>query len=266
LALEQGQLKRWVGAKFEARQERWSPSGSLTLSLKGKLLKNMATTKVYHTDVGALPLKIVDKTYERGLYCPSTGSITVKLSQSARSFRAVFGVDSNRVQSFCSNADRGSVIGIVEAGGKEVFRSKVMREGIAGVPVDVDLDGATQFTLRMEDAGDGTVERVDFNQADWADARVELEVDETVWLGELSTAPLRAAYTTEPPFSFLYDRQHSSALLKDWKHTRKTRYLLTDLDADKSNVVLGGDLMNDGLVIPLPQPRQAALIKYKRVE
>jgi len=181
LADEQWQLKRWVAAKFEERPEKWAPPGSLSLSLKGKLLKNMATAKVYHTEVGALPLKIADKTYRRGLYCPSTGSITVKLGYPAKNFHAVFGVDSNRVQSFYSNAGRGDVIGIVEFNGKEVFRSKPMREGMSGVPIDVALDGATQFTLRMEDAGGGVVERVDFNQADWADARVEIAGD-LLWL------------------------------------------------------------------------------------
>lgn len=220
LAKEQWQLKRWVAAKFEEQPETRSAAGSLTLSLKGKLLKNMATTKVYHTEVGALPLKIVDKTYRRGLYCPSTGSIVIKLEQPARSFHAVFGVDSNRVQSFYSNAGRGSVVGIVEVAGKEVFRSKAMREGLAAVPLDVELDGATEFTLRMEDAGGGIVERVDFNQADWAEARVELKVDETIWLGDLPTAPLRAAYSTEPHFSFIYDGRRSSEFLADWKHQR----------------------------------------------
>jgi hypothetical protein len=222
---EQQQAKRWLTARFAGQKETRSEAGTLTLSLQGKLLKNMATTKVYHTEVGALPLKIVDKEYGRGLYCPSTGSIVVRLSKPAVRFRAVFGVDSNRVQSFYSNAGRGRVIGSVEVNGEEVFRSKVMREGLPGVPVDVDLDGASEFTLKMTDAGGGVVERVDFNQSDWADAHVELAGEDTVWLGDLPTAPLRADYSAELPFSFVYDGRSSREFLDTWERSHKVKTL-----------------------------------------
>ena len=225
LAADQQQLKRWVAAKCEGREDRHSTPGSLTLSLEGELLKNMATTKVYHTEVGALPLKIVAKEYQRGLYCPSTGDIVVTLADPARSFHAVFGIDSNRVQSFYSNAGRGSVVGAVEVKGKEVFQTQIMREGLAGVPVEVDLEGVTRFTLRMSDGGGGVVERVDFNQSDWADARVELINGETVWIGDLPIEPLRADYSLDPPFSFVYDGGHSSKLLQNWQHQYDVRSL-----------------------------------------
>ena len=47
----------------------------------------MATTKVYHLDVGALPLKIADKEYRRGVYFPSEEKIVVNLPSAARSQR-----------------------------------------------------------------------------------------------------------------------------------------------------------------------------------
>ncbi len=55
---EKWQARRWVAAKFAGKKTTRTECGDLTLSLNGKLLKNMATTKVYHTNVGALPLKI----------------------------------------------------------------------------------------------------------------------------------------------------------------------------------------------------------------
>jgi alpha-galactosidase len=223
---EQAEAKRFVAAKFKGKAERRSATGHLEVSLKGKLLKNMATTKVYHTDVGALPLRIVDKEYRRGLYCPSVGEIVVHLPSPAKRFEAIFGVDSNRVNSFYSNAGRGRVIGTVEFDGKELFRSKVMREGMRGAAVNVDLAGAMQFKLKMSDAGGGIVERVDFNQADWAEARVELLNGEEVWLGDLPTAPLRSDYAVDPPFSFRYDGRHSREFLKNWERT----YASKDLD------------------------------------
>ena len=217
--------RRWVSAKLSAQSKPNPNNGFLRVSLRGKLLKNYATTKVYHTEVGVLPLKIADKEYRRGLYCPSTGTIEVHLPKPGRTFRAVFGVDSNRINSFYSNAGRGDIIGIVEVGGREVLRTKRLREGIAGVPIKVDLNGATSFTLKMIDGGGGVVERVDFNQSDWAQARVRMEDDSTLWLGDMPTAPLRADDSVEPPFSFTFNGVSSREFLKNWQRDYSTQKL-----------------------------------------
>ena len=223
---EQRASRQWVMAKLAGKAAPPSTAGYLAVSLKsGRLLKNIATTKVYHTEVGALPLKIRHRIFRRGLYCPSTGEIVVHLPGPAKRFDAIFGVDSNRRQSFYSNAGRGRVIGTVGVNGVERFRSEVMREGIDGVPVAVDLEGATEFTLAMTDAGGGIVERVDFNQADWANARVTMENGDTVWLGDMRVGPLREAPTTEQPFSFIYAGRNSREFLKDWDRTYRTRDL-----------------------------------------
>ena len=159
--------RQWLAAKLVGRTEPLAAPGWLEVTMKsGRLLKNMATTKVYHLEVGALPLRVDDQEFRRGLYCPSVGKIMVHLPGSAKRFDAVFGVDSNRVTSFYSNAGRGRVVGTVEIDGRELYRSPVMKEGMAGVPVAVPLDGSTEFTLTLSDAGGGIVERVDFNQAD----------------------------------------------------------------------------------------------------
>ena len=238
--------RRWVTAKLAGRVVSRPPQGHLSVALKaGQLLKNMATTKVYHTEVGALPLKIRNRTFRRGLYCPSTGKIVVDLPAPAKRFDAVLGVDSNRVQSFYSNAGRGRVIGSVEVAGTERFQSQVLREGLAGVPVSVELDGATQFTLGLRDAGGGIVERVDFNQADWADARVTLENGQTVWLGDMPVGPLHKPPTTEVPFSFVYAGRHSREFLKDWDRT----YSVRDLDARRRELTLAFKDPDTGLEI-----------------
>src|ERR1019366_6843117 len=94
-----------------------------------------------------------------------------------------------------------------------------------GVQVRVPLDGVTGFALRLSDGGGGTVQGVDFNQIDWADAQVTLRDGSTVRLGDLPTGPLRSAYTPEPPFSFRYGDRPSSELLKTWKVWRDVQKL-----------------------------------------
>ena len=92
-----------------------------------------------------------------------------------------------------------------------------------GVPVKVDLGNARQFSLKVEDGGGGTVFGNDFNQADWAEARVVLADGRTVWLGDLLTGPLGAPYSTAVPFSFRYGERPSSDLLRIWEFERSSR-------------------------------------------
>ena len=68
----------------------------------------------------------------------------VHLPEPADVFEAIVRVDSNRVTAFYSNAGRGSVIATVEIWGQEVFRSNTMCEGMVGVPLTVQLGGATE--------------------------------------------------------------------------------------------------------------------------
>jgi len=91
-----------------------------------------------------------------------------------------------------------------EMDGWEVLKALKVDAGTSGIPVAIDLEGATTFTLQLVDGGGGTVQRIDFNQANWADARVTLADGQSVWLDELPVGPLPAACSTEPPFSFQY--------------------------------------------------------------
>ena len=228
-AAEQYEAQTWIKAKFEGVAEQQPSTAYLIDRSKGsRMRKNSVTTRVYYVETGALPLKIVDTTYDGGLHCASPGEIDVHLPSPAKSFDAVFGVDSNRVTSFYSNAGRGRVVGSVQVGDREAFRSEVMAEGMVGVPVKVDLGGASQFTLQLEGQREGIVQRVNFNQANWADARVTMENGETIKLGELPVGPLRSTYTVEPPFSFLYGGQHSSEVLKHWELKRAQKQLDTN--------------------------------------
>jgi alpha-galactosidase len=97
-----------------------------------------------------------------------------------------------------------------------------MSEGMPGVPVEVNLDGAREFTLLVSDASDGN----DWDQADWANAKVVLADGRELWLSDLPVHDSeRAAYATQLPFSFTYAGQSSRDLLKCWNLTRTTREL-----------------------------------------
>jgi alpha-galactosidase len=104
----------------------------------------------------------------------------------------------------------------------EKFRSGVMREGMPGKPVVVELAEAREFVLQIEETPDG----IACDQADWVEAKITLKDGSELWLADL---PLRegerAPYSTEPPFSFVYGGKASAELLKEWKCERAARKL-----------------------------------------
>jgi len=157
------------------------------------------------------PLRIGGREYPHGLGTHATSEIRACLPGRGRRFMAEVGVDDN------PNTRSGSpsVVFAVEAGGKEEFRSPVLRVADGAMNVGVALGGAESFTLRVLDGGDGE----SWDQADWAAARVELEDGRTLHLDELPV--LRGP--TEPvvrlPFSFLYGGRPSGDLLPLWERT-----------------------------------------------
>jgi alpha-galactosidase len=210
LSEEMNDAHRWAAARFQGVVEpvKVEP-GLLVLANNDPVQKNARAGK---------PMRIADRQYTRGLYCHATSKIVVRLPGPAKEFTATAGVDSNENTS----GGRGSVVFAVKVGGKEAFRSKLLREGMPGVPVKVDLGGATEFVLEVEDGGDG----ISCDQADWVDARVTLADGSARWLGEM---PLltgrRKAASTEFPFSFTFGGQPSAQLLRAWNPTRAKRAL-----------------------------------------
>ena len=227
---EMALARRWVAARFLGAGDA-GPQGAglLVLANNDAVAKNAR---------GGKPMRIVEAEYTRGLYCHAVSKVIVRLPGPGKTFAATVGVDSNDQ----TRPGRGSVIFSVSAGGKERFRSAVMREGMAGVPASADLDGAAEFVLEVSDAGDG----ISCDQADWADARAVLADGRTVWLGDLPLLERAASqYAAEPPFSFTYGGRPSSEFLKTWDLKRQARKLddhrtehtLTWTDA-KSGLVL----------------------------
>ena len=160
------------------------------------------------------PFNIAGTEYRRGLACHALSRIAVRLPGPGAKFAAVVGVDSNKEWTI---PGRGTVEFVVRVAGQPLFQSPVMREGHAGVPVTVDLNGARELTLEVGDAGLG----IDYGQGDWCDARVTLADGREFWLGDLDllTDRRKGPHLAAWPFSFTYAGQPSSELLATWPQT-----------------------------------------------
>ncbi len=207
---EMAEARRWTAAKFGGVQAAAAfESGLVVLANHGVVQRNAR---------GGRPMHILDQEYTRGLYCHAPSKIIVRLPGPGARFTALAGVDSNDNTS----GGRGSVDFSVRVGETEKFRSGVMREGMPAKPVVVELDGAKEFVLQIEETPDG----ISCDQADWVEAKITLQDGRELWLADL---PLRegqrAPYTTEAPFSFVYNGQASAELLRDWPCQRTARKL-----------------------------------------
>ena len=170
---------------------------------------------------GDSPLRIADKTYSRGLYCHAVSKIVVTLPRPGKRFTSEVGLDNNED----TRRGRGSVIFSVTVNDHIAFKSDVMTVNTPPLSVDVDLKGASSFTLEISNAGDG----IGWDQSDWADARVVLEDGTELWLGYMEIRDKRNADTIPPidrsstlPFAFLYDGVPSDPILHTWPDTKET--------------------------------------------
>ena len=226
---------RWVGAKFLGQPPVVTDHAYLLAYIKrGGIDRNTIDGK---------PLLINSRRYQGGIHF-SSGRIVVHLPRAAQRLDAVVGADSNRDDA--GYGGRGSFTLSVEAGGSALYHSEVMHEGMTGVPISVNLGGVKEFALELKPAEIGKPwDSEEWNQADWADARVVLADGSSLALADLPTGPPTAPYTTGPPFSFRYGDQPSSELLKTWEFTRtehrldsnRTGYMLSYRDPKTALVV-----------------------------
>lgn len=158
------------------------------------------------------PIRIGTRTFKHGLGTHANSEIVLLLPTDAKRFHSFVGVDNN----FDTEGKRGSVQFSVQIGGREVFRTPTLKGGDAPVPVTVDLPADTrEMTLKVDTTPDGP----GFDQADWADARVELSNGKNVW-ADTDRVPFISGCA---PFSFVYDGAPSSQLLPTWKQTVTTK-------------------------------------------
>jgi alpha-galactosidase len=207
---EQAAAREWVAAKFEGAVPAGPRRpGLVVLANHDPVLKN--------TRGEGRRLTIAKTAYDRGLYCHALSHVVVRLPGPGKTFTAIVGVDSNPQ----TVGGRGSIVFSVSVKGQPAFRSEVVREGMAGVPVRVELGGAAEFALKVGEAGDG----ISCDQADWAEAQAVLNDGTIVRLGDLPFLDEDAGPTAAPPFSFVYDGRSSTGFLAEWEVNRNQRPL-----------------------------------------
>ncbi len=164
------------------------------------------------------PLRLGEQSFTHGLYCHARSNVRVQnLPAGAKVFRATVGVDSNEQTS----GGRGSVVFIVEAAGKRLFKSDLMHEGTKPIAINVELNGATEISLIVTDGGDG----IACDQSDWADAEVEFADGSKLPVGDLPMASSAPAVTKEPMFSFTVGGKAFSELVAGLKPERTSKQL-----------------------------------------
>ncbi len=214
------ETRNWSCAKFEGIAPDVSRQFGLTV------VEN--NDPVQKRGRNGRPMQMQGRHYGRGLYCHANSHIDVAIPVAGKTLFATVGVDQNEQT---GTADKSTVVFVVKVDGKEKFRSPVMRVTSKPIDVNIPLDGATRFSLIIEDGGDG----IGWDQADWADIRVECENGKTLWLDELPILMPDRMPTTEPPFSFSYGGKPSAELLATWpvKRTKqqldgnRTQYVVT---------------------------------------
>lgn len=107
------------------------------------------------------PIALAGVEYAKGIGTHANSEIVYRLDPADVWFSAVVGIDD-----FQRNSPYSSVVFQVEADGKVVYESPVMRGDSAPQKVDLDVLGVQQLTLRVTDAGDGN----NSDHADWAAA------------------------------------------------------------------------------------------------
>ena len=123
--------RRWVTANFEPVRRAAKPSCEPAAEPKPGLvvLANHDRVLVNGRPDGR-PLKIAKTEYARGLLCHAVSRIVVRLPGPGKTFTSTVGVD--------ANAGGGTIVFSVKVGGREKFRSEVLR---GGGPALVEVHG-----------------------------------------------------------------------------------------------------------------------------
>jgi alpha-galactosidase len=191
--------RAWAERAFADGQAANSPVDRLVVvqeSTPGDAKKNLSS--------GGSKIQLGDKTYAHGLGVTPRSVIRVALAHPAERFKANIGMD----RPYASTV--ASVRFIVMSGDKKIFASEFMKALAGGRSIDVPLNGSRTFDLIVEAApGDAGS-----NEADWADASVQLQDGSQIRLDDLADQ-----WDIEPglPFSFTLDGKSSLEFLSQWK-------------------------------------------------
>ena len=114
-----------------------------------------------------IPLTLSGEIYQHGLGVTSHAELWIDLAAKAKRFVSMAGIDDAR------KTGHGSVSFEVWVDGAKRYDSGIVRPGDPARLVSVDLTGARQMILFVDDGGDGTADDV----ADWGGAAIIMESD-----------------------------------------------------------------------------------------
>ena len=200
-------MQSWAAAAFSGLEQDWSKVESPSLEVLQQDYGQLQLKK----SVMQQPLLIGTVQFEHGLGTHANSDLLVNLPSEARTFKAMVGVDSDHNHG-------GSVVFIVHAGGKTLYRSPTLRGGDPPLAVSIDLPRELQ-SMRLKT--DTTPDGASADHADWADARIVGAGGQSIWLDELPLKqpppPQDLLRPEEVPFSFAYDGVSSREFLPMWK-------------------------------------------------
>ena len=196
--------RQWSDSTFGLEQPPENPPGLILL------YQDVADGVTRGHSWRGTPFQLGDQTYSHGIAFNSTKHILVRLGQPGEHFTAEVGLENNDDTRRGASQGSGSVTFHVLVAGKEVFTTPVLRLNDGARPLDVPLNGAREFEIRVGDGGDGR----GWDQALWANAVVKLQDGTSIRLQDLPWA----GQTNVNPYgvSFLLDHQPSTALLPRW--------------------------------------------------
>lgn len=108
-------------------------------------------------------LTVAGRVFERGVGTHANSAIPVEVDGAALVLSGSVGLDDE-------TGGRGSVIFKVEADGKEIWNSGVMRPRDTAKTFSLDVRGVKSLDLLATDAGDGS----DYDHADWCDLKITM--------------------------------------------------------------------------------------------
>jgi hypothetical protein len=124
------------------------------------------------------PPKIGAMEFVRGLACAAGTKVFVHLSEPGKTLSAMLGVDANKDPGAKSPSHFSITIG-----GKKIYASAALKGHQQQLPIDVDLDGATEFMLEAD------------GELDLANAKIVQVNGQEIWL---DTLPLEQRQSATP--------------------------------------------------------------------
>ncbi len=208
-AVSPQQLQEWVSEVFAGNPVAETPDRiRLEVRRQDHSVLNFGQSTI------ETPITIGTRHFEHGLGTHANSEIVAHVPQGAKTFVARVGVDNNSD----TQGSHGTVIFIVEADGRELFRSAVLRGGEEPVEVSVALPADTaSLTLKVDATPDGP----SHDQADWADAQFVLADGTARYLDANQAGTL--LHGTQAPFSFVYGGKDSTTLLPGWQRSVDTQ-------------------------------------------